>query len=119
MRHRKTFYPLPTYDGPTGRNKDAEAEIEQLRAVEAVHDRVATMEQGLSRRLSHTYGRDVWCSVGVAFGTFEAELPGNRHGIGTRLPPLAFMLHGQFIKMKMAPDVAYQLLQRDERREAA
>lgn len=112
--NRQPLYPLPVYNGPKGNDRVDVGEIEQLRADETVHDRVATMEQQMSRRLSHLYGRNIFCSAGVPFGTFALELPGDKVGVGSRLPPASLLRRAAFIQMKVAPDVARALLERDE-----
>jgi hypothetical protein len=107
---------VPTWKGrKRPENPTAEREIAHLRHVEAEHDRRVRLEQELSKRLAHLYGRDVFCALGLEPGTFQVEFADGRVAAYRGVLERATIVGAKFVRLKMAEDMARFLLAREGR----
>lgn len=84
------------------------------RRIEARYERESTGAQRLSRDLAHLYRRDVFCEGNLQEGRWAEELPDGRVGYRYGDPSRGYLVDGRYRALKMAPDVARRVLDRDK-----
>lgn len=108
-------FQVPEYDGEIEPVRVPGYLLTLMRAEERQADENAMLEQGLSRRLAHTYKRNVFCSLGIP-APFIFDLGNGRVGISAQMPPARLIRTGPYVQLKVSRPAATALLQRDERR---
>jgi hypothetical protein len=83
------------------------------RRIEARYEREPTGAQRLSLALAHHYRRDVFCEGNLQEGRWAEELPDGQVGYHHGDPSRAYLTGGRYRALKVAPDVARRVLDRD------
>ena len=94
---------------------ESNPEIAKHRQTEAYYERHSTEAQRLSMELALLYHRDVFCEGGIWAGTWvELTAAGTwMFRVDGQAPSRRFLFHGNYRSLKIAPDLAQKMLQRD------
>ena len=107
-------FQVPEYDGDVTPSVISGEILALMRDEERRIEQQSTLEQHLSMRLAHVYGRNVFCSLGVPV-PFVFDLGGGRIALMRQIPSERLIREGIYLQMKCSGPAARALLQRDER----